>query len=113
MKKLFEKGLYASLGFWLLIHEKADELIREMIKKGEMAPEQGRKFLDELSARVNEEKESLKDRIGDLVQASLKDVFVTREEFDKLLKKVNDLEKGKQSKTQKGSASAGQRSSKK
>ncbi len=110
MKNLFEKGLYASLGFWLLIHEKADELIREMIKKGEMAPEQGRKFLDELSARVNQEKESLKDRVVDLVQTSLKDVFVTREEFDRLLKKVSDLEKSQGTKSQ---ASASRRASKK
>ncbi len=95
MKRLLEKGLYASLGFWLLIHEKADELIKEMVKKGEMAPEQGRKFLDELSARVNEEKESIKNRVESLVQASLKDVFVTREEFEKLLKKVSEMEKGK------------------
>lgn len=95
MRKIFEKGLYASLGFWLLIHEKADELIREMIKKGEMAPEQGRKFLDELSTRVNEEKEALKDRVEELVQASLKDVFVTRKEFEYLIKRVESLEKNK------------------
>lgn len=111
MRKFFEKGLYASLGFWLLIHEKADEIIREMIKKGEMAPEEGRKFLDELSTRVNEEKEFLKNRFGDLVQASLKDVFVTRDEFEKLSKKVSDLEKGKSLK--KSPASASHKASKK
>lgn len=107
MKKIFEKGLYASLGFWLLIHEKADELIREMIKKGEMAPEQGRKFLDELSSRVNEEKEALKDRVEELIQASLKDVFATKKEFEELQKRVEALEGAK-----KATASSSRRSSK-
>ena len=94
MRKVLEKGFLASLGFWLLLHEKADEIIRDLIEKGKMAPEEGRKFLDELAKRAEEEKEAIKERMGDIAQTTFKDFgFVTREEYETLLKRIEELEK--------------------
>jgi len=94
LKKVLEKGFLASLGFWLLLHEKADEIIRELIKKGKMAPEEGRRFLDELAKKAEEEKEAIKERVGEIAQTTFKEFgFVTKDELEALLKRVEKLEK--------------------
>jgi polyhydroxyalkanoate synthesis regulator phasin len=94
LKKVLEKGFLASLGFWLLLHEKADEIIRDLIRKGKMAPEEGRKFLDELAKKAEEEKEAIKERIGEITQTTFKEFgFVTKEEYESLLKRIEKLEK--------------------
>lgn len=92
-KDLLEKGVLATLGFWLLVHEKADDVIRDMIKKGKMAPEEGKHFLEELSGKVDDEKEEIKKRIGSSVRSAIKEAGgVTKEEIEKLELKMSELE---------------------
>ncbi len=94
MKKLLEKGLLTSLGLWLLLHEKADEIIRDLVKKGKMAPEEGRRFLDELALRAEKEKEAIKEEFGSRSKAILREMgFVIRDDWEELLKRVDKLEK--------------------
>jgi polyhydroxyalkanoate synthesis regulator phasin len=94
MKDLLEKGIAATLGFWLLLHEKADDIIKEMIEQGKIAPEEGRKFLDELSVRVEKEKNSLKGKMKSYSQIRISELgFVTKSEFEKLSARVDSLEK--------------------
>lgn len=94
MKKLLEKGLLTSLGLWLLLHEKADEIIRDLVEKGRMAPGEGRRFLDELALRIDKEKEVIREEFGTRSKAVLREMgLVTRDEWENLLKRVDELEK--------------------
>ncbi|MCK4777608.1 MAG: hypothetical protein KAS39_04465 [Actinomycetia bacterium] len=96
MKDLLEKGIAATLGFWLLLHEKADDIIKEMIEQGKIAPEEGRKFIEELSIRVEKEKEGLKEKVTDFSHTRIRELgFVSRSDFEKLADRVNVLEKKK------------------
>ncbi len=93
LKDLLEKGLLFTLGAWLYLHEKADEVIKDLIEKGKVAPEEGRKFLDEFSVRVEKEKEEIKETIADLLQASFKDFgFLTKKDIVELVNRLEKLE---------------------
>jgi polyhydroxyalkanoate synthesis regulator phasin len=94
MKKLLEKGLLTSMGLLLLLHEKADEIIRDLVEKGRMAPEEGRRFLDELAIRIDREKEAIREEFGLRSKAVLREMgLVTRDDWEKLLKRIDKLEK--------------------
>lgn len=67
MERFFERGILTTLGIWLLVHEKADELIKDMIARGKMTPEQGRRLIDDLSVKVDEEKDALSRRLDELL----------------------------------------------
>lgn len=93
MMDLVEKGFYTWLGAWLLFHEKADEIMREMVAKGKEAPEESRRTMDDVSRRVDEEKEELKSWFADSVASALRDTGVaTRDEIDALNARLDDIE---------------------
>jgi polyhydroxyalkanoate synthesis regulator phasin len=84
-----------SLGWGVLSfsREKAEKLVEEMIKKGELSKENGKnilKFLVERGARERADfKENINNIIFNLVQ---KGIFVTRTEFTKLEERINKIE---------------------
>ena len=92
-KDMLEKSFLATLGFWLLIHEKADDVIRDLVKKGKMAPEEGKHFWEELSSKVDDEKEELKEKIKGSAHSAIKEAGgVTKDELEKLNLKMAELE---------------------
>lgn len=93
MKDLIEKGILTTLGFWLLVHEEADKVIRDMIERGKIAPEEGKHFLDELSKRVDEEKETMKGKFSSSVESTLSQAgLATKEDLSKLAVRLEKLE---------------------
>jgi polyhydroxyalkanoate synthesis regulator phasin len=93
MKDMIEKGILTTLGFWLLVHEKADEIIKEMIEKGKIAPEEGKHFLDELSQRVDDEKEVLKKKFSSTAETTLSQAgLATKKDLDQLAARLKKIE---------------------
>ena len=94
MTNLLEKTLLTALGAATLSQKKAEELLQELRQKFNVSEEEGKAFLGKLQdlARQNQEKleglaqEEVKKACGHLG-------VVTQEEFDKLKKKVAQLEK--------------------
>ncbi len=66
-----KKGIMSLLGTWLLVHEKADDLIRAAIAKSSDKSPANRDFVDELTVGINEEKESLKKRLEDTLAEAI------------------------------------------
>lgn len=94
MANVFERGFYTSLGAGLLALETAQGLVKDLIDRGKMAPDEGRKYLDELADRVTSEKDDLRRRFMENVQEQAKNLDLpTNEDFARLTLELEELEK--------------------
>jgi polyhydroxyalkanoate synthesis regulator phasin len=94
MIELLEKSLLTAVGAMTLTQKKTEELLQEMREKLNLSEEEGRTFLKKIQEAATQNQEKLQE----LAQAEVKKTcermgVVTAEEFDKLKKKVNQLEK--------------------
>lgn len=93
MFDLLEKAFFAGLGAVSLSRKKTDEFIAEMKEKYQMSEEEGKAFIEKAQTMAREGKE----RVAEMVDAEVKKVIdrmglVPREEFDRLRKRVDELE---------------------
>jgi polyhydroxyalkanoate synthesis regulator phasin len=94
MTNLLEKTLLTAIGAATLSQKKAEELLQELRQKFNVSEEEGKAFLSKLQdmARQNQEKlEKLAHE--EVAKAGERMGLVSHEEFDKLKKKVAQLEK--------------------
>ncbi len=94
MKDLIKKTFYFSLGLALLTKEKAESLVKELVRKGELKREESKGFLSELLEKARKEKNELIT----IVQKEIKKVIgemglATKEDIEKLERKIKGLEK--------------------
>ncbi len=93
MLDLFEKIFLTGVGVMSLSQKKAEELLAELREKYKMSEEEGRAFLEKAQSMAREGKEKL----AEAAEAEVKKVMnsmglVTRDEFEKLMKRVEQLE---------------------
>lgn len=69
---VFERGFYGTLGAGLLLYETAGRFVEDLVQRGRLAPEEGRKFLDEFVERVEKERDELRARLRSEVQEVVK-----------------------------------------
>ena len=94
MFELFEKAVLTGLGALSLTQKKAEEIITELKEKYKMSEEEGKAFLEKVQGMAKEGRE----RVAEIADTEVKKVLdrvglVPREEFDRLLKRVEELEK--------------------
>ncbi len=94
MFELFEKAVLTGLGALSLTQKKAEEIVAELKEKYKMSEEEGKAFLDKVQGMAKEGRE----RVAEIADTEVKKVLdrvglVPREEFDRLLKRVEELEK--------------------
>lgn len=94
MIEILEKSFLTAVGAMTMSQQKAEELLKELRQKLDISEEEGKKFLEKVqeAARQNQEK------LEKLAQEEVKKAcerrgLVTSEEFEKLKKKVTQLEK--------------------
>lgn len=91
MAGLIEKTLLVGLGLLTLTREKVTQFVDELVKEGEVKPEESRTLANVLIAKGEAEREELRK----LVRAEVKKVRgaqpVSRKEFEELSKKVDEL----------------------
>ncbi len=80
MTNIFEKSINLGLGIFVYSREKIEDLVEELVSKGEVAHKDARKFTQELIKRGEEQREELKKLIKDEVEEALNHVNVVREE---------------------------------
>ena len=86
------RGSLAFFGLWLLLHEKADDWIREAVRKARETPEDVRTEYQEFLLAVEREKEKLKGVLGEAVRNQLRAMgFVDRDEAERLRAEVAEL----------------------
>lgn len=94
---LKKMGLFG-IGVVTLTQEKIEEFSQEMIKKGELTREEGKKFVKQVLSEQEKEMKGLEEKINEKVKETLeKSGFVMRSDIVSLEKKIEKLEKTIQS----------------
>lgn len=90
---LRKMGLFG-IGVISLTQEKLEEFTQEMIKKGEMSKEEGKKFVKEVLSEREKQLEDIEDKITKKVKETVeKSGIVMKSDIKTLEKKIEALEK--------------------
>lgn len=102
MSEMIKKMGLFSIGVISLTQEKIDEFSQEMIKKGDMTREEGKKFVRDVLSEKEKQLKDLENKINEVVKANIeKSGIVMKSDISALEKKIEKLEKTVQSLTQK------------
>lgn len=86
MTTLLEKGFLAGIGLLSMTRDKAQKLIDELSHEGELQKGEIKEWVDQLSARGEEERQALRKLIRDEMKKVLDDMgLATKEDIQKLL----------------------------
>lgn len=93
MTNLFEKSINLGLGLFVYSREKVEEMVEELVNKGEIAKKDSRQFAGELVKKGEEQREELKKLIKDEVAETLnllnvakKEDLITKDEISQILR---------------------------
>ncbi len=93
MKELMKNVVYAGVGAAFLTKEKIEELNRELVEKGKMTQEEGKKFVEELIKKSENAKDQLELWISQRVEDKIKQLnLATRDELADLKRQVEELQ---------------------
>lgn len=88
------KTYLAGLGLASLTGDKIEEIVEELVKKGEVAEKDRKKLVEELVAKGREQREQLSTSVRESVQKVIYELKIPRrEQYEELLRRVNELEK--------------------
>ncbi len=94
---LRKMGLFG-IGVLSLTQEKIEEFTQEMIKKGEMSKEEGRKFVKEVLSEKEKQLKDMEEKINERVRENLKKSgIMMKSDIETLERKIEKLEKTIQS----------------
>jgi polyhydroxyalkanoate synthesis regulator phasin len=93
MSEILKKLLYFSIGTLALAEEKIEEIVGELIKKGDITEKEGKKLIEELIIKVRESKKELEERIKSIIEEILSKMNIpTKKDIEKLEKRLKILE---------------------
>lgn len=94
MLEIVEKTLLAGIGALALSQKKAEELIEDLKERMNLSEEEGKNLLEKLKSAAKENQQKLEDMAQAEVQKACERIgVVTSDDFEKLKKKVAQLEK--------------------
>ena len=92
MLDLFKKTMFTGLGLALLTKEKMDELVNEVVAKGDLSEKEGKEFFAELSQKSKEAKLKLEEQIRNVVRDSLEKMdLATKDDLKVLEGRISEL----------------------
>lgn len=98
MSEMFRKMGLFGVGVISLTQEKAEEFTQEMIKKGEISKEEGKKFVKEVLSEKEKQLKDIEEKINRKVKENLKKSgIVMKSDITALERKIEKLEKTIQS----------------
>lgn len=80
MGNLFEKSINLGFGLFAYSKEKIEEVVEELVSKGEVAKKDARQFAGDLMKRGEEQKSELKNMIKDEVSKALDHLNVAKKD---------------------------------
>ena len=80
------------LAVWLLIHELADDVIRDFIERSREKPEKERTLLEELITEVAEQKDKLRENMNDVTDVVSSSGLATKKEMEQLFDRLDRIE---------------------
>ncbi len=96
MLNLVKKVMLTGVGLAIMTKEKAEELGRELVKKGEITEKEGKEFVEDLLKKSEDARKDFEKKVEESVKKMLARMdIVTKKDINKLVKRVATLEKGK------------------
>jgi polyhydroxyalkanoate synthesis regulator phasin len=93
LEMLRKMGLFG-IGVISLTQEKLEEFTQEMIKKGDMSKEEGKKFVKEVLSEKEKQIKEVEDKINEKVKLAIdKSGIVMKSDVEALQRKIDKLEK--------------------
>jgi len=94
MSDLIKKTILAGLGVLSLTREKAEEITKDLIKRGEVAKTEEAKFVKDLMERAEKSRVEVEKKIEKVAKKTLLKLNIpTRKEMNELKTKVDKLSK--------------------
>ncbi|MEW6672427.1 MAG: hypothetical protein AB1427_12040 [Thermodesulfobacteriota bacterium] len=94
MIDLIKKTMMAGIGLALKTRDEVEDIVKDLVKKGNLNEQEGKKFLDELLSRYDEAKVKMEERVEKMVKEFLKKAdVVTGDELKALKKEIRELKK--------------------
>lgn len=96
MLNLVKKVMLTGVGLAVMTKEKAEELGRELVKKGEITEKEGKEFVEEILKKSEDARKDFEKKVEESVKKVLAKLdVVTKKDFNKLVERVAALEEGK------------------
>jgi len=94
MPDIVKKTLLAGIGLALKTWDEVEDLAKELVEKGKMSENDGKKFLNDLQKRYEDTQKKLEARVEKTVKEFLKKAdVVTSDELKAVKKEVRELKK--------------------
>lgn len=94
MIELIKKAVLTGVGVASLTRDKIEDLAKELIIKGKMSEQEGEKLVQEVLARVEESKKTMKTQTETLVQDTIEKMQLVRvEDISQLKTEIAELRK--------------------
>jgi len=94
MPDVIKKTLLAGIGLALKTWDEVEDLAKDLVEKGKMSENEGKKFLNDLQKRYEETQKKLEARVEKTVKEFLKKAdVVTSDELKAVKKEVRELKK--------------------
>jgi polyhydroxyalkanoate synthesis regulator phasin len=93
MLELLEKTVMTAIGVAAITQKKAEDLVAELKDRYKLSEEEGKNLVDKIQSIAKESKEKVREMAEVEVQKVVDRLgLVSREEFDRLAKRVQELE---------------------
>lgn len=93
MLELLEKAVMTTIGVAAITQKKAEELAAEMKERYKLSEDEGKHLVDRIQTIAKESREKVREMAEVEVQKVVDRLgLVSREEFDRLAKRVQELE---------------------
>jgi polyhydroxyalkanoate synthesis regulator phasin len=92
-QSVLKKTMLASLGIYSLTKEKAQDVMNDLVKRGELSKDEGAKFVKALMDKADEEVAHLKQLVDKQVNQAVSKIMPTQQELKKLNEKLDKLTK--------------------
>jgi polyhydroxyalkanoate synthesis regulator phasin len=94
MLDIVKKAMLTGIGMALLAKDEMEELAREMVEKGKMTEQDGKKFFNELQKKYEDVQGKLEQRVEKTVKDILKKMdVVTADELKAIKREIRELKK--------------------
>ncbi len=94
MHTLFERSFLAGIGLLSMTHEKAQKVVDELIRRGEVQRDDAKEWVEQLAQRGDEERQAIHKLIHDEVRSALDELgLATKQDVQDLAAKIETLDK--------------------
>jgi len=94
MLEILRKGYLVTLGLASLTREKVEEVVDELVRRGEIAENDRPHVVEDLLSRMKEEQKRLSSSIKETVQKVISDMGLpSRRQYEDLLQRIEKMEK--------------------